>query len=998
MLLLNVDGIPMEMQKKKQWVVFKVGQEGKVPYVATDLDKKASISDPSTWSSFKDAAPVVYGGFNPDTALGYALTPKDKLIFIDVDCHLEGCSSDEEKEKRQKDFNRVSKEVSRFDTYMEQSLNGGIHLLAKGKVLDDVKTGASTIAPVEMYFQKRFIIMTGHKLNDLDISDDERTIGAIHNFQKFYFAPKSDANTSAGDKKYIPPIQDPIRSDDEVIKIALRNEEFNLLWNNQWEQVINREGNQKYSSQHYADMGLMRKLIFFTGNCPAQAERLFRSSPCYQAYGKDGKWSKYDKDIKKDLETTSSTCLAVYDPNYKATKTKPPEPAPANTDQPLVALPLMPPLDVPPLVLGVERLCPNGKPDFDAVYQAVTTTDENLKIFRNRELNNLLKEYIERYYDQKDGIDYLPKLFIEHPNINGCTAIVKKVHGDAFKYSNKFKGYYLWDGKRYKEFEDKELLIHPITKALGNVEHSVFLWTITEVAKAEDEITYNNDESEGGKTKKKGPSTKDIKEADAVKKFKNCTKYAEKAASVLLKYKGLDFTNDLCLYYESPYINMQNGVLDLNTRELLDHDAKYNQIKITNCNFDSTAQCPEFEAMMQRLLPDDALRKEFQKAVGLCLVKKEVPAKKVLFLLIGPKDTGKTTVINTILDVLGEYGCSVDNSLLMQSGKNKTVGPEMFDLRESLMISTSEASENDKLDNARVKALTGGTEQSIRNNFATSMVKFSMTGLIFIDSNFKPFIPARDTATWDRLRLFPFINPITKKDPDLKEKLKGEKSGIFNWILKGMDMVLEEQEIFETPAMLELKQGYQEEMDTTAQFLKDCVVEEDGIKIRTAMLHTTYKNWCKYNGFIASVREKFYDDICKVYERKKTKGYHYFIDASFTELGELYSTMQEQTPIQFAKAMRTLLEEPDTSLPYNVLRATYFSKTKEWFMTNIKEPPFISDRSGMYYAYSAWCIEHSLVPIKPEDFNAKLRYIYDSKMAVPLSPDGIKEISTKWNS
>lgn len=995
MIILNPDNIPAEMQKKKQWVVFKVGQEGKVPYVATDLDKKASISDPSTWSSFKDAAPVVYGGFHPDTALGYALTPKDKLIFIDVDCHLEGCSSDEEKEKRQKDFNRVSKEVSRFDTYMEQSLNGGIHLLAKGKVLDDVKTGASTIAPVEMYTQKRFIIMTGHKLNDLDISDDERTIGAIHNFQKFYFAPKADANTSAGDKNYIPPIQDPIRSDDEVIQIALRNEEFNLLWNDNWEQVINKEGNQKYSSQHYADMGLMRKLIFFTGNCPAQAERLFRSSPCYQAYGKDGKWPKYDKDIKKDLETTSTTCLAVYDPNYKSTKTKPPEPAPTNTDQPFVALP---PLTIPPLSLGVERLCPNGKPDFDAVYQAVTTTDENLKVFKNRELNNLLKEYIERYYDQKDRINYLPKLFIEHPNINGCTAIVKKVHGDSFKYSNKFKGYFLWDGKRYKECDDKELLIHPITKVLGDVEHSVFLWTITDVAKTEDTVTYNSDESEGGKAKKKGPSPKDIMEADAVKKFKICTKYADYVNKVISKYKGLDFTNDLCLYYESPYINMQNGVLDLNTRELLDHDAKYNQIKITNCNFDPSAACPEFEAMMSRLLPDAAVRKEFQKAVGLCLVKKQLPAKKVLFLLIGPKDTGKTTVINTILDLLGEYGCSVDNSLLMQSGKNKTVGPEMLDLRESLIISTSEASENDKLDNARVKALTGGTQISMRNNYATSMVKFSMIGLIFIDTNFKPYIPARDTATWDRLRLFPFINPITKKDPNLKEKLEAERSGIFNWVLKGMDMVLEEQEIFETPTMLELKQGYQEEMDATAQFFKDCVTKVEGSKILTSLLHITYQNWCKQNGFIESVKPKFYEDVCKVYERKKTNGYYYFIDASFTELGELYSTMREQTPTQFAKALRTLLEEQDNSLPYNVLRATYFSKTKEWFMTNLKSPIPVDRLNHLYNEYSQWCIEHALIPIGDLDFNAKLFYLKDHMKAYTPTPEEIKEISTKWHS
>lgn len=91
--------------------------------------------------------------------------------------------------------------------------------------------------------------------------------------------------------------------------------------------------------------------------------------------------------------------------------------------------------------------------------------------------------------------------------------------------------------------------------------------------------------------------------------------------------------------------------------------------------------------------------------------KEQLPAKKVLNLLVGPKDTGKTTVLNTILAVLqeGQYGKEVDNTLLMQSKTDKTRGPEMAAFMDTLMVCSSESNESDKLDTAKVKALPRNT-------------------------------------------------------------------------------------------------------------------------------------------------------------------------------------------------------------------------------------------------------------------------------------------------
>lgn len=137
------------------------------------------------------------------------------------------------------------------------------------------------------------------------------------------------------------------------------------------------------------------------------------------------------------------------------------------------------------------------------------------------------------------------------------------------------------------------------------------------------------------------------------------------AKNVLLKMKGMDVAQDVKTYYETPYINMQNGAFDLEQRELRPHNPAYGLYKITGCDYDPTATCPTFEDMVARIMPEEEDRRELQKAFGLCLAKKQLPAKKVLMLLVGPKDTGKTTLLNTIVDVLGEYGSQVDNSLLI---------------------------------------------------------------------------------------------------------------------------------------------------------------------------------------------------------------------------------------------------------------------------------------------------------------------------------------------
>ena len=420
MLALRKEGIPDELKRDNRWVAFNINHEGKKipidPKVEFDY-RVASISDPETWGAFEQAASLVENGLYP--AVAYAKPKGDSLLFNDLDKHLEKCKSEEEKKDLIKKHEALLRQLGYFNTYMEQSISGtGVHLLARGSLNPELATGSSPTMPLEIYGPEdaRFIIMTGHRLNDFDISSEERTVGAIQNLHKHYFPPKtktsnyepaSSSSTYSGNgvspaAPVIPPIEEPIRSDEEVIRLMLRDKKAGLLWNGDWEQVTDENGNQKYTQQHYADMVLIRKLVFYTGNCPTQVDRLFRLSPCFRQYGKDGKWTKYESDIKKDIHTTSTTCLAVYDPDYHKNDMVVAENF-LVTDNGVAAV------DETDL----------WKPDFDTLYKSLNDPDPEKRPIKSEKLRAMLKEYIakNRY---KDNIIYIPYLFSEDRNVNGC--------------------------------------------------------------------------------------------------------------------------------------------------------------------------------------------------------------------------------------------------------------------------------------------------------------------------------------------------------------------------------------------------------------------------------------------------------------------------------------------------------------------------------------------------------------------------------------------------
>jgi putative DNA primase/helicase len=172
----------------------------------------------------------------------------------------------------------------------------------------------------------------------------------------------------------------------------------------------------------------------------------------------------------------------------------------------------------------------------------------------------------------------------------------------------------------------------------------------------------------------------------------------------------------------------------------------------------------------------------------------------------------------------------------------------MASLHGKRFVAAIETSEGARLDEARVKELTGGdtiTARRMREDFWT----FRPTHKLALVTNHKPTIRGTDHAIWRRLRLIPFTVcfPEDKQDKTLPEKLRAELPGILNWMLAGC-AAWQIQGLADSPEVVAATEDYRSAEDRLGSFLEECCKLNREYRVRATELYGVYKGWCEANG------------------------------------------------------------------------------------------------------------------------------------------------------
>jgi putative DNA primase/helicase len=294
------------------------------------------------------------------------------------------------------------------------------------------------------------------------------------------------------------------------------------------------------------------------------------------------------------------------------------------------------------------------------------------------------------------------------------------------------------------------------------------------------------------------------------------------------------------------WLNTPSGTLDLDTMQMHPHQFSDLITKIAGVPYDPNAKCPRWESFLDEVVPDIEVRAFLQRSAGLALT--DITREQCLWFLYGLGRNGKTTFLNALRHVLGDYGSSTKASTLMIKAHGDDKRNDVAVLRGARFVSATETEDGQRMAEALIKEMTGEDPVTARLMYAEYFTFFP-TFKIFLAANHKPGITGVDFAVWRRIHLVPFEQTISeeKVDGNLPAVLKSEGSGILNWMIEGYRAYAKGG--LKVPSAVSAATAqYRRESDSLADFLDDACAVEPGAESTAAEIYATYTRWVQANG------------------------------------------------------------------------------------------------------------------------------------------------------
>jgi P4 family phage/plasmid primase-like protien len=302
-------------------------------------------------------------------------------------------------------------------------------------------------------------------------------------------------------------------------------------------------------------------------------------------------------------------------------------------------------------------------------------------------------------------------------------------------------------------------------------------------------------------------------------------------------------------------LNTPSGTVDLRTGQLRPHCQTDLISKITGVAYDPSADCPRWKGVLLDIFDGDHELVDYvQRAFGYSAT--GIIGEHALFLCYGTGRNGKSTVLETVLAVLGDYGAVTNPRTFLMIGQNDHLAM-LADLAGRRFVPTDEVEEGERLAESMVKRVTGNRVLKARwmhKNPFTFPVQFK----IWMLANDKPEIQGQDEGIWSRIRVVPFNHyfPPEKRVKNLVNILVTEEGpGILRWIVDGCLQWQEKKGLAEPAKVADAIASYRSEQDVLIGFLEQETVSylsnevlRDQSRAKVGDLYGRYVEWCKNNG------------------------------------------------------------------------------------------------------------------------------------------------------
>ena len=405
---------------------------------------------------------------------------------------------------------------------------------------------------------------------------------------------------------------------------------------------------------------------------------------------------------------------------------------------------------------------------------------------------------------------------LQFTDITNCDYFLN-AYGDTIRYCKKWNKFLLWNGTCW-EIDSEDMVstmyrtfVHEMYRALRVIND---LKLLTEFEKH-------------------------LKRSENYKKILSVLGVMTMTESIRVKSDKMDLDNYL--------FNAEKLTLNLKTGECQTPDKNNLITKKSNFIYDKNAKCPIWDMFLMQIFNNDTdLIRFVQKAMGYSL--SGDTSEQCLFILWGTGANGKSTFLNVLQHLFGDYASTTRTETFMK--KTSEQSNDLARLKGARLVITSEAEQGKQLSESLIKQITGGDKLTARFLYG-EFFDFVPTFKIFMATNHKPNIKGSDNGIWRRIKMIPFTVtiPPEKRDKHLTEKLIAENSGILNWLLEGYRLWEKEGLYNEPKAVAEATAEYRDDMDSIQTFINECLEVDASQKSRleNSVLYATYEKWCAKN-------------------------------------------------------------------------------------------------------------------------------------------------------
>lgn len=296
-------------------------------------------------------------------------------------------------------------------------------------------------------------------------------------------------------------------------------------------------------------------------------------------------------------------------------------------------------------------------------------------------------------------------------------------------------------------------------------------------------------------------------------------------------------------------INLKNGTFEVspkgtNLRPFNRADFITYQLPF---EYDPKAKAPIFQNYLDRVLPDVTRQMVLSEYLGYVFIKNGSQSFKLekALLLYGTGANGKSVFKEIVDALLGESNTS---DFTLQSLTNDN-GYYRAKIANKLVNYASEI--NGKLKTDIFKQLVSGEPVEARLPYGEPFTLKQYAKLIF-NCNELPKDVEHTNAYFRRFLIIPFDEtiPEAEQDKELHTKIiKSELSGVFNWILSGLNRLLKQKKFTECEAAKNAVKQYRKESDSVQMFIDDLGYKKSIGKYLTIKdLYGAYKAYCNDDG------------------------------------------------------------------------------------------------------------------------------------------------------